>query len=224
MTSMIKRLLTVQVATVAGVVLVVVGLLAGLLWVLDGVAMSGSCLGMYNEVDLAVHRLGREIAEEALYLCRPVMIRSFREGVNHKAEQWGALEYRVGKIFDSSRPWADKESPMEILRIIRQEHAFGLFHKKNPERSMIGGFDAYEEARKDPDWVWVGEVQQKLHRLECLGSDALSATSRDQLRQIHEDVEDMRAEIEADLKKGPPSKNEKKRGISIPNPLINSET
>ncbi|MBI1866222.1 MAG: hypothetical protein HYS02_00445 [Candidatus Staskawiczbacteria bacterium] len=80
----------------------------------------------------------------------------------------------------------------------------------------------YNEARKNPRWAWAIEVEQKILKLEGLGSKVSGAGSIKELKKIRQEVESLVKGIDDVLKKGPPKPSQKSM-VTISNPLVDEE-
>jgi hypothetical protein len=184
----------------------IMGVVALFALFLSAVDFSNDRLAVRREVDKDVHRLGQKLAVQNLILVLPYMEKSERPDIVPRMAEWGELHYRARKIYDETRPWGEKEYPFEVLRMISQEYAFGIFHKKHPERSCVSAGEAYKEARLDPEWTWSIQGEELLNYLDRCGSEALNADSRKKLSEIRQCVELGKKKLEKFLEDGPPPK------------------
>ncbi|MBI3337351.1 MAG: hypothetical protein HY005_01855 [Candidatus Staskawiczbacteria bacterium] len=195
-------------------------------WLMSELQVMDDRYATYKQVEAEVYILGQSLARQSLNMAEPYMAVSYNKGHINQAQKLGELKYRVEKIYDSNRSWSEKESPFMVLRMISEEHAFGLFYENNPAEALFevpaNLPQVYNEARKNPRWAWAIEVEQKILKLEGLGSKVSGAGSIKELKKIRQEVESLVKGIDDVLKKGPPKPSQKSM-VTISNPLVDEE-
>jgi len=147
-------------------------------WGLDWIRFQGTLDGICQRVDLMEHQLGQKLAREGLRLSRPYMETEYNGHRMSKMDQWGRLSERADRVYDTLRPWKERESPSQLVTEVLQEFGFGVFHKNHPDTQALSGYDAFKEAKKNPGWAWLLEGDGLLGELKCFDWEANRARDK----------------------------------------------
>ncbi len=179
-------------------------------------------LQVSTSVDTHVRGLGMQLAEQSLQYAKPYMTKSSAEKIQPQFEKYGELCFRVRKLGSTDALWYEREDALRLVREISEVHGFALYHWNHPYTSASSD-RVFTEAYENRQWRWASEVERALSDLDMLKYKVEKANSRIELEEIQQEVESRTGLIEEDLKKGPPAQKAK-NGVTIPNPLWDSET
>lgn len=159
---------------------------------------------LVHETQVEFYNLGQQFAEEELRLSTDLMHNTTLPSRYRMAEKFGELRYRVRQAYNPQEKWRDGESLPWLFKEISNEYALAYFDWKYPAEKSTDMLAVFKAADGNAAWHWMAEVEQKLIKIERLDLRIRKATKPSELEEIRNDFEALKAEVQAELKKGPP--------------------